>query len=102
MIVKWSERAVKSLHDVEAYILREFGEQTRAKFMQASKDTAERLEKFPEMGQKEPLLAHRRLPYRSVVVERKSKMIYYIREQQVVIADFWECRREPSRNKRGL
>ena len=102
MEVKWSERAIRSLHAVEAYILHEFGEQARVKFMQASKEVAEQLENFPQMGKEEPLLIHRKVPYRSVVIERKSKMIYYIREQQIIIADFWECRREPRKNAKGL
>lgn len=102
MNVKWSARAIKSLHVVEAYILQEFGEQARAKFMLAAKQAAEHLEQFPEFGQEEPLLSHRRKKYRSLTIERKSKMIYYIDESQIIIADFWECRREPAKNKRGL
>ena len=102
MIVKWSARAIKSLHVVEAYILQEFGEQARAKFMSSAKEAAERLEQFPMVGQEEPLLTHRKNLYRSLVIERKSKMIYYSDDQLIIIADFWECRREPAKNARGL
>ena len=102
MIVKWSERAVKSLRHVEAYILREFGEEARAKFMRASEESAGKLEQFPQLGKEEPLLAHRNRSYRSIVIARKSKMVYYVGEQYIIIADFWECRREPKKNTRGL
>ncbi|MBQ7698055.1 MAG: type II toxin-antitoxin system RelE/ParE family toxin [Paludibacteraceae bacterium] len=102
MTVVWSERAEASLHIVERYILTNFGEKARSEFMQAAEETANRLVQFPNTGKMEPLLAHRSKAYRSIVINRRSKLIYYVDETRIVIADFWECRREPSVLKQGL
>jgi len=100
----WSERAKKSLHIVEDYILREFGERKRDEFMAEAEKVAIQLESFPKMGKEEPLLAHRKKRYRSYVITRLSKMIYHIDEQRelVVVSDVWDTRREPKAASKGL
>ena len=85
----WSERAKKSLHIVEDYILREFGENKCAEFMAEAEKVALQLEIFP---------------YRSYVITRLSKMIYYVDEKRelIVISDIWDTRREPKAVAKGL
>ncbi len=102
MTVIWAERAEQALHSVEEYIKRDFGEQARLKFMQKAEATAGQLASFPHYGKIEPLLAHRQKSYRSVVVTKQSKLIYYVESERIVIADFWECRREPESLAQGL
>ena len=93
----WAERAKTSLHSLEAYILKEFGETKRQEYMRQAETMANRLEEFPNMGRLEPLLAHRKKPYRSILITPKTKMIYYIdsNKNRIVIADCWDTRREP-------
>jgi len=100
----WTKRAVKSLQIIEAYLLREFGETKRAEFMHDAENTTKRLEKFPEMGKEEPLLAHRAKKYHSCLIlpTRLSKIVYYIEMEQIVISDVWDTRREPKKVTRGL
>ncbi len=100
----WSERAKKSLHIVEDYILREFGEKKRVEFMAEAEKVAIQLESFPKMGKEEPLLVHRKKLYRSYVIAHLSKMIYHIEEKRelVVISDVWDTRREPKAVAKGL
>ena len=100
----WSERAKKSLHIVEEYILREFGENQRAEFMTEAEKVAVQLETFPTMGKEEPILAHRKKLYRSCMITRKSKMIYHIDEKRalVVISDVWDIRRAPKTASKDL
>lgn len=100
----WSERSKKSLHILEDYILREFGENKRAEFMAETEKVALQLEIFPAMGKEEPLLAHRKKLYRSYVITRLSKMIYYVDEKRelIVISDIWDTRREPKAVAKGL
>ena len=43
----------------------------------------------------EPLLANRTHLYRSVVINKLNKLIYYIENETIIIADFWDTRREP-------
>ena len=100
----WSERAKKSLHLVEDYILREFGEKKRVEYMAEAEKIAIQLESFPKMGKEEPLLAHRKKLYRSHLIARLSKMIYHVDEKRelVVISDVWDTRREPKAASQGL
>ena len=100
----WSERAKKSLHIVEDYILREFGENQRAEFMTEAEKVAVQLETFPTMGKEEPILAHRKKLYRCCMITRKSKMIDHIDEKRalVVISDVWDIRRAPKTASKDL
>ena len=100
----WSERAKKSLHIIEDYILCEFGEGKRVEFMAEAEKVAIQLESFPKMGKEEPLLAHRKKLYRSYVITHLSKMIYHVDEKRelVVISDVWDTRREPKTAANGL
>ena len=93
MKVIWSQRAVKSLHIIEDYILQEFGENKRLEFMAEAEKVAKDLEQFPGMGKKE---------YHSFAISRLSKIIYYEDTKQVVIADVWETRREPKKLTKDL
>ena len=93
----WSERAKKSLHIVEDYILREFGEKKRVEFMAEAEKVALQLEIYPTMGKEEPLLAHRKKRYRSYVITRLSKMIYHVDGETVVIDVIWDTRQSPNR-----
>ena len=56
------------------------------------------------MGQEEPLLAHRANKYHSCLIlpTRLSKIVYYIKTEQIVISDVWDTRREPKKVTRGL
>ena len=100
----WSYRATKALHVLETYILKEFGELKRQEYMLQAEKTAYRLEEFPGMGRLEPLLKHRKNPYRSVLMTPKTKLIYYIDEsrERIVISDCWDTRREPKTVAKGL
>ena len=46
----------------------------------------------------EPLLSNRPMAYRSVVINKLNKMIYYISntDDVIYIVDFWDTRREPN------
>ncbi len=98
----WANRAVKSLHTLEDYILRKFGELKRQQFMREVEMEAKRFEEFPNMGKPEPLLTHRRKAYFSWVVNKKTKLIYYVSGQQLVIANIWDVRKEPKAATKGL
>lgn len=95
MKVIWLDRAETALRHTEKYILQEYGEIVRDRFMQEVKDVAYLLEKMPELGHFEPLLSDYGQGYRSIVINRLNKLIYYIKDNTVLIAAFWDTRREP-------
>lgn len=50
------------------------------------------------VGSMEPLLSNRPMAYRSVVINKLNKMIYYISntDDVIYIVDFWDTRCEPN------
>ena len=95
MNVIWLAHAEKSLRRTEEYILQEYGEKSRGRFMQEVEDVAYLLEKMPELGHFEPLLSRYKQGYRSIVINHLNKLIYYIRDNKILIAALWDTRREP-------
>lgn len=95
MKVIWYIRAEQSMRQVERYILSKFGEYTRARFIRELEQNIRSLSEMPEMGTIDPLLAHRSKTYRSIIVYRMSKLVYYVQDGTIHIAAFWDTRREP-------
>ena len=102
MKVIWLHRAEMSLHSIEEYILSEYGEIVRERFMQEVKDVAYLLEKMPELGHFEPLLSEYEQGYRSIVINHLNKLIYYIKDDIILIAALWDTRREPKSLTRDM
>ena len=50
---------------------------------------------YPGIGSYEPLLVERPEGFRSVVVHRNCKLVYYVDGDTLYIADLWDTRREP-------
>lgn len=77
MKIRWHKRAAAALHQVEDYLLREFGESVRQEFMQEVEQA-----------------------YRSIIVRRLNKVVYYVKDDTIHVAAFWDTRREPKRQSR--
>ena len=84
-----------ALHHTEEYILQKFGEISRERFMQEVEDVAYLLEKMRELGHYEPLLSEYEQGYRSILINHLSKLIYYIKDNTILISALWDTRREP-------
>ncbi len=93
--IRWHKRAVAQLYEVADYILSNFGESTRQEFMNEVEHAVLSLADMPSIGKCEPLLAHRKQTYRSIVVRRLNKVVYYVKDDIIHIAAFWDTRREP-------
>ena len=100
MTIKWHKRAAAQLHQVEEYVLRDFGERIRQEFMNEVEQAVLSLAEMPAMGKLDPLFAHRKLAYRSIIVRRLNKIVYYIKDDVLHIAAFWDTRREPKSQAR--
>ena len=50
---------------------------------------------MPTMGKLDPLFAHRKQAYRSIIVRRLNKLVYYVKDNTLHVAAFWDVRREP-------
>ena len=68
MTIQWHKRAAAQLHQVEDYVLRDFGERIRKEFMDEVEQAVVALANMPTMGKVDPLFAHRKETYRSIIV----------------------------------
>lgn len=100
MTIHWHKRAATQLHEVENYVLRDFGERVRQEFMDDIEQATLSLADMPTMGKLDPLFVHRRLAYRSIIVRRFNKIVYYVKDDVLHIAAFWDTRREPKQQAR--
>lgn len=53
------------------------------------------LAELPTMGRIDSLFAHRKQTYRSIIIRKLSKIVYYVKDNILHIAAFWDTRREP-------
>lgn len=102
MKVSWSKRAGKSLNDTASYIHNAFGEKAKFDFVQEIQHITNLLESNPYAGKTEPLLLHKTRAYRSIVLNRQNKIIYYLNKNTIRIAAIWDTRREPKKLTEGL
>ena len=95
MRVVWHPEAAKRLRQVVRYIQTEYGSKTCTKFLKEAYRTERLLARNPCFGPIEPFLADAPVQYRSIVVNRLNKIVYWINEDVIEIVDFWDTRREP-------
>lgn len=60
------------------------------------------LRRSPYIGQIDPLFEGRAKTYRSVIVNGLNKMVYYIEDDTLHIAAFWDTRMEPEEQAAGV
>lgn len=95
--VIWSQKALRDLSKVVRYGEKEFGRKTAIDFYSKIKENDFRLLTNPELGMIEPSLTDCRIEYRSLVVHKNYKLIYYITKSTVRVAALWDCRQIPNR-----
>ena len=96
MRVVWYPEAAKRLRQVVSYIQTEYGSKSCTKFLKEAYRTERLLARNPYLGSVEPFLADAPVPYKSIVVNRLNKIVYWINEDVIEIVDFWDTRREPN------
>ena len=102
MTIRWHKRASAALHLVEEYVLKRFGEKARQDFMAEIEQAVLALSDMPTLGKLDPLFAHRHKTYRSIIVRRLNKVVYYVEDDVIHIAAFWDTRREPKAQAREV
>lgn len=92
----WEPKAKEAKSQISAYIRTEFGTKRAKKFRQEVDDTVTMLMRAPNIGQIDSLFEGRTKTYRSVIVNGLNKMVYYVEDDTIHIAAFWDTRREPT------
>lgn len=97
MRIEWKSRAVKELDRAFCFTFERFGKRVAILFYREIRKYDTYLLKNPCLGMVEPLLEGRNKVYRSLVVHRYFKLVYYIDDVNDVIniVDIWDVRREP-------
>ena len=98
MIIKWKKQAKASLRRIAYYIKTNFDNNAVIKFRRAVGQQLKMLEAFPDIGAPDPLFSDRTTTFRSVLVNRLSKMVYFVDydNNTIVIAAFWDNRQDPN------
>ena len=95
MKVIWHPGAERAKLQVADYIHEQFGFKRKKIFMQEVRQMTQKLRHSPYIGQIDPLFEGRAKTYRSVIVNGLNKIVYYIEDDTVHIAAFWDTRMEP-------
>ncbi|MCR5198274.1 MAG: type II toxin-antitoxin system RelE/ParE family toxin [Prevotella sp.] len=96
----WEPKAIEAKRQVAAYIRKEFGIKRAKLFRQEIDDTVSALLRTPNIGRIDPLFINRGKTYRSVIINGLNKLVYYIENDTLNIAAFWDTRREPKNQAR--
>lgn len=92
MKVVWTEQATRGWREVAKYIVREFGQRGLEQFQLRTIECEDAVAQFPNSGSIEWDDSGETATYRSCIVHRRSKMLYFVKDQIVYIADFWDVR----------
>ena len=88
----WDSEARKAQRQVAAYIRKEFGVKRAKKFLQEVDNTINQLMCSPSIGQIDPLFSDRARTYRSVIINGLNKLVYFVEDDTIYIAAFWDTR----------
>lgn len=95
MRVKWHTGAKEALQQTANHIRKEHGSKSSAAFLHQALQTVKLLAKNPQIGSFEALLVEESVPYRSLVINRLNKLVYWVNDDCIEIVAFWDTRREP-------
>lgn len=92
MRVIWDPKAKEARTKVANYIRQEFGAKRKTRFLQDVRQMTQKLKRSPGIGQIDPLFSDRTRTYRSVIINDLNKLVYFVSEDILYIAGFWDTR----------
>lgn len=92
MKIEWTEQGKRGWREVAAYVKREFGQQGLLLFKQRTKDNEKVVSNYPEGCEVVWTDPETGIDYRWCVVYKRSKMLYFVKDDKIFIADFWDVR----------
>lgn len=102
MRVRWSTEAKEAKKQVSDYIRREFGVKRARRFKDDVDKTVEMIRRSPNIGQIDPLFDDMPIAFRSVIINGLNKMVYYVEDNILNIAAFWDTRVDADEQARLL
>ena len=98
MKVVYTYRALEGRKQVAAYIRREFGVKALQTFNRKTKEAIVSIRSNPESHPIDWDLSDNNLIVHLYIINGLSKLVYVIKEKNVVIVDFWDTRHEPPKS----
>ena len=89
-----SPKAGERLFAVYKFILSEFGETYAVKFHEELMRKLQQIKSFPESGHLERVTTAGRRCYRSRIVGKYNKLIYYTSKDTLYVVSIWDMRME--------
>ena len=101
MNVIWLRIAAEHLEEIYEFLLKN-NARAAADLYNDILDETEKLSGFPQIASLEQYLAEEPEMFRSLVIRRQYKVVYFIEDEVIKIADVWDCRQNPAKMRRGL
>jgi len=98
MIVVWSDSAIDDIQEIHDYFCSTANLKVANKIIDNIVDKSILLENNPRIGQIEELLEYKQTEIR-YLVESNYKIVYWIEENNVIIATVFDCRQDPKKLK---
>jgi len=92
MKVIWTQKAIIGWQQVADYILDSFGVEAMLEFETRTYEAEEDIALMPNIGTIEWNDTIENVVYRYVTINRRSKMLYYVENDVIYIAYFWDVR----------
>lgn len=98
MNILWLELAEEDLDSIYQFYAKDKSIKVAYKIYNEILDVAESLADFPQMASIELDLSEEGEEYRSLIVRKHFKLIYFIENESIYIAAVWDCRQNPQTN----
>ena len=93
--IRWSLLAYDAYQNIGEDIHKRFGYKAKSDYEKEVDETVRRLAKFPNLGKQEFELAEDG-SVRSMPIRKLSKIIYFVLDDVLYIADVWATRQDPN------
>lgn len=101
-MIIWHESAREHLRKIFDYYYDNVSQQVAYSILRDTLDDIQGLENTPRKGAPEPLLKHRKVEYRRLVVRRRYKVIYFLVENEAHIVAIWDTKQNPRKLRRTV
>ena len=92
MRIDWTPIAKLGWQEVADYIHKEFGDKALLEFEKRTYDAEKDISEMPNSGSIAWFDSEENVLYRFKHIYRRSKMLYFVLDNKIFIADFWDVR----------
>ncbi len=95
MKIVWSNRAIRSFQETVRFILETNSLIIANKFKNQLQNLIKIIKQNPNIASSELSLEHETIIYKSFVIDKYNKLIYYVKGEEIILADIWDTRMNP-------